>query len=157
MIEEISKQEALDFMAGLEEEKETFWLSEEEVASSHIIIGERIEGRIVGIGGVRKIRIFPLSYIAVEKGYQKKSIGYRLLYRINTIAKGRHNYLMATILAWNVGAQKIANRNDYRTFGKWEDRLYLIHPVNDFGEAIWKLLFRTSGPLIKIWRNLAKD
>ncbi|MFQ6128956.1 MAG: GNAT family N-acetyltransferase [Thermoplasmata archaeon] len=142
MIEEISKDEALAFFRTLGEERQTFTLTAKEVASSHIIIGERIGGKIVGIGGVRKRYGLPLSWIAVEKGHQDRGVGYRLLYRVNAIAANYHSFLLATIPKSNIGALRITEKNDYRICSEWKEIYYIIHPIDSLGEFLWRLLYR---------------
>lgn len=150
MIEEISSEEALEFFRTLEKEKETFWLDEEQIASSHILIGDKSGGEIRGIGGVRKQHSLPVSWIAVKAEHQNRKVGYNLLHRVNEMAVNRHSFLLATILEQNMAAQRIAEKNDYRTAGVLHGRCYLVHPIDGLGSLLWWLLVRLFGIFLKL-------
>lgn len=145
--EDFPRNQLIEFMNALDQEKEYFLLTIGEVLESDILIYEESHGRIVGIAGVRflpgiisKCFELPLGYIVVLQEFHGQAVGSKLFAARNKTAQETYNYLVTTISKDN---QKMLNLNkklDYKYLGEAKDRYYFFRPFNFRGSCMYYLL-----------------
>ena len=150
----ISNGEIISFLDSLKEEKEEFKLSNKEVLESELIIGEKVEGKIVGIAGIRRRFGVPMFLIVVKSEFQGKHIGSSLIERLNEIIKEKYSYEILSVSKNNEHALYLYKKFGYKILGEIpEAYYYMFCPLTKRGKMFFWIL-KFGFPLVMIIRRL---
>lgn len=153
-IRKISNEEITSFLNSLKEEKEQFKISNEEVLESELMICEKVEGKIVGIAGIRRRFGVPLFLIVVKSEFQGKHIGSSLMERLNEIIREKYSYLVLTASKNNEHAIYLYKKFGYKILGENpEAYYYMFCPLTKRGQMFFWIL-KFGFPLVLIIRRL---
>lgn len=149
----ISNKEIISFLDSLHEEKEEFKLSNKEVLESELIIGEKVEGKIVGIAGIRRRLGVPLFLIVVKADFQGKHIGSSLIERLDEVVRKKYSYLVLTVSKNNEHALYLYRKFGYKILGEIHEAYYMFCPLTKSGQIFFGIL-KFGFPLVLIIRRL---
>ncbi len=151
---EIADEEIVSFLSSLNKEKEQFKLSNEEVLESELIIGEKVEGKLVGIAGIRRRCGVPLFLIVVDSGFQGKHIGSSLMERLDKIVRNKYSYVILSVSKNNEHAIYLYRKFGYKMLGEIpEAYYYMFCPLTKRGQKFFWIL-KFGFPLVLIIRRL---
>ncbi|WP_287585496.1 GNAT family N-acetyltransferase [Candidatus Borrarchaeum sp.] len=109
------------FYDSLDEEKKTFTLPWTLLEKAIIVVVEEDKGRIIGISGIRDNYF---AFTCIEKQFQGKGIGTKLIKERNKIVKkNRIGILYATTHKNNIIAQRLLEKSGYNLV-KIEEDIY---------------------------------
>lgn len=150
---EVSEAEINKFLKSLDEEKETFRLSLNDILKSETIIKEEVSRKIVGIAGIRKHSVLPILFIVVRSKFQSRGVGKRLMRRLHNIIKGRYSFMVLSVVKENKQAVNLFKKFGYRIFGETKGFYYMVRSSSTTvkGTIISKtlvLFFRIIRPLV---------
>lgn len=137
---EVTIEEIVNFYNSLNKERETFKLSLKDLLKSEIIIKEEVNGKILGIAGIRKHKMLPLLFIVVKSEFQREGMGKKLMERLHEITKKRYNYIVLSLAKENKQALNLFKKFEYEIFGERKDFYYMIYQINRDGKIISKIL-----------------
>jgi ribosomal protein S18 acetylase RimI-like enzyme len=149
----IDNKEIISFLDSLNEEKEQFKISNEEVLESELMICEKVEGKIAGIAGIRRRFGVPLFLIVVKSEFQGKHIGSSLMERLNEIIREKYSYLVLTVSKNNEHALYLYKKFGYKKLGEIPEAYYMFCPLTKRGQIFFWIL-KFGFPLILIIRRL---
>lgn len=149
----ISNGELISFLDSLKEEKEEFKLSNKEVLESELIIGKKVEGKIVGIAGIRRHFSVPMFLIIVKSEFQEKHIGSSLIERLKEIVKNKYSYIILSVSKNNEHAIYLYKKFGYKILGEIPEAYYMFCPLTKRGKMFFWIL-KFDFPLVLIIRRL---
>jgi ribosomal protein S18 acetylase RimI-like enzyme len=144
---QISERVIINFFDSLDEEKETFRLSLDEVLKSEMIIIEEIGGEIAGIAGIRRHKMFPVLFIVVKSSFQGKGLGKKLLATLHDLAKTKYSFVVLSVIKENIRAINLFKKSGYVIFAEKDGSYFMVKPFNCIGRLVSKLLM-LAGPII---------
>ncbi len=150
-----------EFFDSLDEERETFVSTLEDVLQSELLLAARVSGRIAGLTGIRRFYgCIPVAYYVVKKDYQGQGVAKALF-----VAKKPHLKPYWFILGFSMSHNRriknwMKRRNEYIVYDDGT-YTYICHSKKPlFGPAVALLLSVALPPgmkLRRLWKRLAGD
>jgi GNAT superfamily N-acetyltransferase len=102
--------EIVAFLDTLTIERETFRTTTEQVLASHVVVVKRDGGRIVALGGIRKLWFAHIAYWVVVSAYQGRGHGSSICRGLVEYARQRYSFLVASVMKHNQASIRICRR-----------------------------------------------
>ena len=139
-ISEIHGEEIISFLDSLNEEREEFKLSKEDILKSELLISEIVKGEIVGIAGIRRHFGIPMFLIVVKSEFQGRHIGSSLAEKLIEIAKHEYLYILLSVSKNNERAICLYKKRGYKMICEIPEAYYMFCPLAKRGEILFWIL-----------------
>jgi GNAT superfamily N-acetyltransferase len=145
--EEFPQTKLVEFYDSLNEEKDFFHYTFEDLLESEVLIYEEKEGKIAGIAGFRQFKgiprslmKLPVAYVAVLKEFQGQSLGGELFSARYREGSKIHDYLINTTSPKNIKMLNLMKKLDYKILAETRDRIYFFKAFNTKGNHMYPFI-----------------
>lgn len=134
-----TEAEIVAFLDTLTGERKTFKTTTEQVLASEVVLAKREGPRIVGIGGLRKVRWAPLAYWVVSSAYQGRGYGTSICRDLVAYARQRHSFVVASVVNQNPVSVHICRKLGFKRCLFNHKFLFLFLPLSAWGVLLYPL------------------
>jgi RimJ/RimL family protein N-acetyltransferase len=135
-LENITSEELEQFWGQLTTEKK--YLNNPFQSNLIFVAGVRQNDEIVGVGGLKRhFGIFPFEFVVVNKAFQGRGLGSRIISEISDFARRRsYSVIFASANKKNTASTKIFRKSGFKTLSSSSPFSRFGVALNSFGEIL---------------------